>query len=85
VEEIEQPIRASDFAGQFAQSDATFRLGACVAEFAEILRGSPYAQGSRCADVARVLEPAALEMNMDTRVQELLRLVRTADGMMAGE
>lgn len=85
VEEIEEPIRAVDFAAQFAQSDVHFRLGACVAEFAEILRGSPYAQGSRCADVARVLGPVALDMNMDTRVQELLRLVRMADGMMAGE
>jgi len=82
VEEIEQPIRASDFAAQFAQADVHFRLAACVAEFSEILRVSPHAQGSRCADVAKALHPVALELNLDGRVQELLRLVQVADGMM---
>ena len=57
--------------------DARFRLAACAAEFAEILRGSPHAAGSRLEDVARTLRPVALELNLDNRIQELLRLTET--------
>jgi hypothetical protein len=78
VEELERAITAADFAPSFEQADARFRLAAAAAEFAEILRGSPYAEGVGCADVAKVLRPVALELSLDQKVQELLRLVNAA-------
>jgi Ca-activated chloride channel family protein len=78
VEELERAITAADFAPSFEQADARFRLAAAAAEFAEILRGSPYAAGAGCADVAKVLRPVALELSLDQKVQELLRLVNAA-------
>ena len=78
VEELERAIEASDLAPSFEQADVRFRLAAAAAQFAEILRGSSYAEGSTCADVAKVLRPLALELNLDQKVQELLRLVNAA-------
>jgi hypothetical protein len=56
-----------------------------VAEFAEILRGSPFADGSGFPEVAKALRPVALELNLDKRVQELLRMVESGEGMARGE
>ena len=85
VEEIAYPIRASDLVNGFNDADVHFRLAACVAEFAEILRGSPFAAGSEYAHVANELRPVALDLGLDNRVQELLRLVSGAGGMSRGE
>jgi len=81
VEEIAQPIRASDVVKSFREADARFRLAACVAEFAELLRGSPFAVGNEHAQLAAELRPVALELQLDTRVQELLRLVSGASSL----
>ncbi len=81
IEEIEQPILPRQLAPQIEAARPELRLAACAAEFAELLRRSPYAAGSRFADVARLLHPVALEMKLDTRVGELLRLVELAQGM----
>ena len=81
VEEIERPVRLSAIVPGFDAADARFRLAACVAEFAEILRGSPHAAGGDFEDVAAALRPVALELDLDGRVQELLRLVQGAGGM----
>ena len=78
VEELERAITAADLAPSFEQADVRFRLAAAAAQFAEILRGSPYAEGAACADVAKVLRPVALELSLDQKVQELLRLVNAA-------
>jgi Ca-activated chloride channel family protein len=85
VEEIERPVTADDIIPQFDQADVRFRLAASVAEFAEILRGSPFAEGSEFQDVARILGPVALELNLDSRVQELLRMVNSANGLSRGQ
>jgi len=78
VEELERAITAADFAPSFEQADVRFRLAAAAAQFAEILRGSPYAEIANCTDVAKVLRPVALELSLDQKVQELLRLVNAA-------
>ena len=78
VEELERAITAADLAPSFERADVRFRLAAAAAQFAEILRGSPYAEGTSCADVAKVLRPIALELSLDQKVQELLRLVTAA-------
>ncbi len=78
VQELERAITAADLAPSFEQADVRFRLAAAAAEFAELLRGSAYVEGTTCADVAKVLRPIALELNLDQKVQELLRLVNAA-------
>ncbi len=75
VEEIEYFVTERDMIGSFDQAPARFRLAACVAETAEILRGSSFANGSELKDVAKALRPVALELSLDKRVQELLRIV----------
>jgi len=81
VVEMEHPVRDIARIDRFDAAPARFKLAACVAEFSEILRGSPFAAGSRFEDVARILRPAALELHLDKRVGELLRMVAGADGM----
>ena len=85
VEEIEHVVRAKDVLNDFAKADTGFRLAATVAEFSEILRGSPYAVGSEYEDVARHLRPVALELDLDPRLQELLQMVEGASGMSRAE
>ena len=85
VEEIEQPVRAPDICASFDKSDVRFKLASCVAEFAEILRGSPFTEGSSYEDVSRVLQPVKLELSLDSHVQELARMVQGAGSMSRGE
>ncbi len=80
IVEIEQPVGAEAFAASADRAAPRFRLAACASEFAELLRGSPYVEGSAYADVARVLRPVAMELTLDRRVRELLQLVTAAPG-----
>ena len=81
VIEDEYPLTGQMVRNEFQKMSPRYRLAIGVAEFSEILRGSPHAEGSRYEDVARVLRPVALELNLDTRVQELRQLVEQAGGM----
>jgi Ca-activated chloride channel family protein len=81
VEEIERTVTSADVRSEFEKADARFRLAACVAEFSEQLRGSPHAAGAQFEDVAAALRPVALELSLDMRVQELLRLVGAAGSL----
>ena len=74
MEEIEQPVAPPSGATPFEAMDVRFRLAAAAAEFSEILRGSPFAAGSSFGDVARVLRPVALELSIENRIQEFLRM-----------
>ena len=85
VEEIEIPVTFKDFVNDFNKADARFRLAACAAEYSEILRGSPYAQGSDYRDVSKALAPVALELDLDQRVQGFLQLTTSAPGMARGK
>ncbi len=80
IVEIEQPVGTDAFAASADRATPRFRLAACASEFAELLRGSPYVEGSAYADVARVLRPVAMELTLDRRVRELLQLVTAAPG-----
>ena len=85
IEEIEERFHLPQVGRSFDAMDARFRLAACAAETAEILRGSPFAAGSEWNDVAAALRPVALELSLDSRVAELLRLVQGAKDMARGE
>jgi len=81
IEEFARPISQSDISRTFEATDVRFKLAAAVAEFSEILRGSDFAKGSSYKDVAAVLRPVAMELNLDFRLQELLRMVQGAPSM----
>lgn len=85
VEEIATPVKLAQVAAGFEAASVRFRLAACVAEFAEILRASPFAAGSECRDIAEALRPVALELNLDGSIQELLRMVEGAGGLSRGK
>jgi Ca-activated chloride channel family protein len=77
IEETEHTIQPPAGTLSIEAMNVRFRLAAAAAEFAEILRGSPYAAGSRFEDVAKLLRPVALELSLDGRIQEFLRLTQT--------
>ncbi|MEI7902804.1 MAG: von Willebrand factor type A domain-containing protein, partial [bacterium] len=81
VEEIEAPLAAESVLRPAHAAGAHFRVAASAAEFAELLRGSPYAAGGSFQEVADILRPAALELSLDTRVKELLDLITAMAAM----
>jgi Ca-activated chloride channel family protein len=85
VEEIERAVWPHECVPTFEKASNGLQLAAGVAEFAEILRGSPHAKGSTYEDVAEVLRPVALDLHLDGRVQELLHMVTTAESTPRGE
>ena len=78
IEEIESALVATSVLRPAHKASVHFKVAASAAEFAELLRGSPYAQDGRFDTVADYLRPAALERSLDTRIKELLELVTTA-------
>ncbi len=78
IYETERPITRSMITSSFDDAGTHMKLAVCAAEFAEILRGSPNAAGSRMADVAEKLRPVALNLHLDSRVAELMELVERA-------
>ena len=81
VTELEQRVTDANSFANFAAAPARFRIAACAAEFAELLRVSPYTAGTDFATVAQTLRPAAMELPLDQRVQELLRMIETAGSL----
>lgn len=81
IEELENVIPGIAIARRFEEADPRFRLAACVAEFAEILRRSPFAAGSRPAEVANGLRPVGLELDMDSQIGAFQRVVEQAGGL----
>lgn len=78
VTELEQPFAVRDFATQFTDAAPHFRLAVTVAEFAEQLRESSYAQDRTLRDVLALAENVAADLANDAHVQEFVQLVRQA-------
>ena len=81
VTEVNQSIATDALKGSFEESTPTFQLAASVAEFAEILRGSFWAQEGSLEVVHETLERVLPHINAKTREnsvrnEELLSLVR---------
>lgn len=75
VEERAIPIKADDRYESFEAAPVRFRLAAGVAEFADLLRRNPNTAGTTIRDVAAVIRPVGLELNLDQQVQALVRMV----------
>ena len=83
VTEVNQSIATDALKGSFEESTPTFQLAASVAEFAEILRGSFWAQEGSLELVREALEGVLPHIDAKTREhrgrnEELLDLVRKA-------
>ena len=78
VEEISRPILRSDLAESFGKARPEFQLAAAAAGFAEHLRRSPYAPTQGYRDLATLIRPAAQQLYLDTRFDELVRLIGAA-------
>ncbi len=76
--ELSRRITPRDLSRSFGAADPRLRLDAAVAEFAEILRGSPWARGGDLDRVARLAAEVADELPRDDAVAEFARLARTA-------
>jgi len=69
------PLPASVLTDRADALSPSFLLAACAAEFAEILRGSPFAADGSLDEVANRLRPVVATFSLDPRVRELLDLV----------
>jgi len=72
------PLPASLILDRVEALSPSTLLAACAAEFAEILRGSPFAAEGNLADVAARLRPVVTTFSLDPRVRELLDLIEQA-------
>ena len=80
VTEVETSIGQNDVAPSFAAGGKYFRLAAVVAEFAEVLRGSPFSDGADVGMSVLAAEAAAVAGSFvgDPDATELVALINTA-------
>ncbi len=78
VIEIHQDFYASEMAETFSEADTNFQLTVLVAEFAEVLRGSYWAQTSSLDDVLEEAERIYSYFIENPEVEEFLKLARRA-------
>ena len=80
ITEIEQSVTGADIARSFASASPHFRLAAVAAEFAEVLRRSPFVE-YRDADMGLLSEEAwyaADDLRRDRDAEELAQLIEDA-------
>lgn len=78
VREVLREIATSDVAAEFDGMSASFRLAACVAEFAEILRASYWARGSSLEDRLALANRCRTDYGEREDVKELVGLIEKA-------
>ncbi len=78
VTEISQAFDSSDMAASFSGASPRFQLSVVVAEYAEVLRGSYWAEGNTLSGVLEEAERVATLLPNDPDVVEFVELVRRA-------
>jgi len=78
VTEIKCDLRVSDISENFYESSENFRLAALAAEFAEVLRESPFAVKSRLSSIHGLVRKVALDFDNREDVLEFASLVAAA-------
>lgn len=81
VKEIAQTMSPQQFLPAFQSASATFQLSAVVAEYAEILRHSYWAQGNTVEQLTAEIQRIAALLPADKDVQEFASLVAMAAGL----
>ena len=86
VIELEQPFTAGELSDSFEASEPRFQLAVAVAEYAELLKHSPYAWEGSLADLSAEVQRidgaiAGQEGEADEDVAELAQLVWLAGSL----
>ncbi|HEY4688000.1 MAG TPA: von Willebrand factor type A domain-containing protein [Anaerolineae bacterium] len=82
VAEISNTLRREDFQRDFNRTSPRFQLAAAVAQFAEVLRYSPYTRGEQARRIADLAYAVQLQLPFDPDVGEFAQLVGRAVEMM---
>lgn len=85
VREVARKIATSDSAGRFEDAPDSLKLAACTAEFAEILRKSYWARGSRLDDVLALAKDCRGRFDNRADVKELVKLIEKARRLKSAE
>ncbi len=78
VQEINGNFNTWDLADSFDAASPRYQLDVAVAEFAEILRRSPYAQGTSLNDLRVRADRLSVQLSNDPDVVEFAQLVNQA-------
>lgn len=78
VTEISRGFDSSEFSREFEEASPRFQLDAAVAEYAEILRESYWAQGSSLEEVQALAQRVSTMLPDDRDVTEFVQLVTLA-------
>ncbi len=78
VVELQKAITVADLLASIDEAPANFRLQVAVAEFAELLKGSFWAEDGTYGAVQVLIESTADEFEGDEDVAELVEMIRTA-------
>jgi Ca-activated chloride channel family protein len=81
VVETSRPIKLGELGTDLAEASADFKLDAAVAEFAELLKESYWAQESSFAAVREMADEAANAFREDADIVEFAYLVGIAEGL----
>jgi Ca-activated chloride channel family protein len=84
VTELNQDLNSSDMAESFGSATPRFQWDVVVAEYAEILRESYWAEGSTLASVLEEAERVSRLLD-DAEAVEFVDLVRRANGIASGD
>ena len=85
VTEVSEDFNSKEFKKSFEETSENFRLAAAVAEFAEILRESYWAKGSKIGDVLALAREVAPEFDNAKDVTGFVDLVSKSNSLKAEE
>ena len=75
VTEVNGNLNSWDLQNKFENADPHLQLDVAVAQFAEILRNSPYARGQNLGSVQEIVSPLRYKLGDDPDVSEFISLV----------
>jgi Ca-activated chloride channel homolog len=82
VVELSRDFNSSQLAEEFREADPYFQRSVTVAEFAEILKKSYWAEGSSLPSVYREAQRVSEVLPRDEEMSEFMELIRRATGLM---
>ncbi len=85
VKEVSREITTAEVAASFDAARPSVKLAACVAEFAEVLRRSYWARGSKLDDVLALARACRNDYDHRKDVSELVELIDKARSLKADE
>jgi Ca-activated chloride channel family protein len=81
VVELSKDFDSSELAYEFRDADPYFQRSVVVAEFAEILKRSYWAEGSSLSSVYREAQRVSEYLSRDEDMGEFMELIRRASGL----